>query len=639
MQRIFTRYISYVVAAALLAILVLNWGLQGRNARSQMIQNSALKLGQISQTIDNNEVELQNLKESLSEDYLTRAYAFAYIIQQNLSVLESQQEMERIAELLNVDELHVIDENGILFAGSISKYFGMDFHTTDQTKEFLSILDDPDSYLVQDIRPNGYEEKVFQYIGVARQDKKGIVQVGMAPTRMLEAQKRNQLDYIFSRVPVDAGGVLFAIDKDSGEVLAHSDEKMAGSSMEDLGLSEKEIADCRDGGFIRQDGEKIFCVIQEKGSLILGAGENEDQLYDERNTQTLLTFCYLLLVYLVTILVINRLLKYQIVDGMHTIMDDLNEITDGNLDTVVKVDSNPEFRQLSQGINKMVQGILDATVKISKVIDTLDLPIGVFEFNEDNERVMATERIRLVLDWSAEEMDQACRDRNVFREMLEKTLRAALDKRGSDFKIKENPEKWVRIFTTTENGSTFGIISDVTGEVQEKKRLEHERDYDSLTGLCNLDTFRKEVENILDEKDIGQCAMIMLDLDSFKGINDRFGHDWGDEYLRVCAGFLTEFNGEHGLAARRSGDEFCLFLHHYKTKQEIANDMEEFYSCLQQNPVVFPDQSRKTLEISSGLAWYGGGLNEFQTLLKAADYALYDAKNSGKGIMKQYSLN
>ena len=639
MQRIFTRYISYVVAAALLAILVLNWGLQGRNARSQMIQNSALKLGQISQTIDNNEVELQNLKESLSEDYLTRAYAFAYIIQQNPSVLESQQEMERIAELLNVDELHVIDENGILFAGSISKYFGMDFHTTDQTKEFLSILDDPDSYLVQDIRPNGYEEKVFQYIGVARQDKKGIVQVGMAPTRMLEAQKRNQLDYIFSRVPVDAGGVLFAIDKDSGEVLAHSDEKMAGSSMEDLGLSEKEIADCRDGGFIRQDGEKIFCVIQEKGSLILGAGENEDQLYDERNTQTLLTFCYLLLVYLVTILVINRLLKYQIVDGMHTIMDDLNEITDGNLDTVVKVDSNPEFRQLSQGINKMVQGILDATVKISKVIDTLDLPIGVFEFNEDNERVMATERIRLVLDWSAEEMDQACRDRNVFREMLEKTLRAALGKRGSDFKIKENPEKWVRIFSTSENGSTFGIISDVTGEVQEKKRLEHERDYDSLTGLCNLDTFRKEVENILDEKDIGQCAMIMLDLDSFKGINDRFGHDWGDEYLRVCAGFLTECNGKHGLAARRSGDEFWLFLHHYKTKQEIANDMEEFYSCLQQNPVVFPDQSRKTLEISSGLAWYGGGLNEFQTLLKAADYALYDAKNSGKGIMKQYSLN
>lgn len=639
MQKIFTRYISYVVAVALLAILVLNWGLQGRNARSQMVQNSTLKLGQISQTIDNNEVELLNLKESLSEDYLTRAYAFAYIIEQNPSVLDSQQELERIAELLNVDELHVIDENGILFAGSIPKYFGMDFHTTDQTEEFLSILDDPSSYLVQDIRPNGYEQKVFQYIGVARQDKKGIVQVGMAPTRMLEAQKRNQLDYIFSRVPVDAGGVLFAIDKESGEVLAHSDESMAGSSMKNLGLTEEEIADCRDGGFIHQEGKKIFCVSLEKDNLILVSGENEKELYEERNTQTILTFCYLVLVYLVTILVINRLLKHQIVDGIHTIMDDLHDITDGDLDTVVKVDSNPEFRQLSQGINKMVQGILDATVKISKVIDTLDLPIGVFEFNEDSEKVMATERIRLVLDWTEEEMNRACRDRNIFRVMLEKTLRAAFDKRGSDFKIRENPEKWVRIFTTTENGSTFGIISDVTGEVQEKKRLEHERDYDSLTGLCNLDTFRKEVENILTGRDIGECAMVMMDLDSFKGINDHFGHDWGDEYLRVCAGFLTEFNGEKGIAARRSGDEFCLFLHHYKTKQEIANDMEEFYSRLQQNPVVFPDKSSRMLEISSGLAWYGGGLKEFQTLLKAADYALYDAKNSGKEIMKQYSLN
>ena len=638
-QKIFTRYISYVVAVALLAILALNWGLQGRNARKQMVQNSALKLGQISQTIDNNEVELRNLKESLSEDYLTRAYAFAYIIEQNPSVLDSQQELERIAELLNVDELHVIDENGILFAGSIPLYFGMDFHTTDQTKEFLSILDDPDSYLVQEIRPNGYEQKVFQYIGVARQDQKGIVQVGMAPTRMLDAQKRNQLDYIFSRVPVDAGSVLFAIDKESGEVLAHSDQDMAGSSMEDLGLTPEVMAGCSDGGFIRQGGEKMFCVIREKDGLILGAGESEAELYEERNIQTILTFFYLVLVYLVAILVINRLLKHQIVDGVHTIMDDLKGITDGNLDTVVKVDSNPEFRQLSQGINKMVQGILDATVKISKVIDTLDLPIGVFEFNQDSEKVMATERIRLVLDWTEEEMSQACRDRNIFQKMLGDTLKAACDKRENEFKIRENPEKWVRIFTTTENGGTFGIISDVTGEMQEKKRLEHERDYDSLTGLCNLDTFRKEVEHILEERDTGECAMIMLDLDSFKGINDRFGHDWGDEYLRACAGFLSEFNGGRGIAARRSGDEFCLFLHHYKTRQEIANDMEEFYSRLQQNPVLFPDKSRKALEISSGLAWYGGGLNEFQTLLKAADYALYDAKNSGKGLMRQYSLN
>ena len=57
---------------------------------------------------------------------------------------------------------------------------------------------------------------------------------------------------------------------------------------------------------------------------------------------------------------------------------------------------------------------------------------------------------------------------------------------------------------------------------------------------------------------------------------------------------MTEFNGEKGIAARRSGDEFCLFLHHYKTKQEIANDMEEFYSRLQQLSLIHIYKSSTT---------------------------------------------
>ena len=143
MQKIFIRYMSAVVIVALLAILAMNWGLQEFNARNRMMENSEMKLDQIVQTLENNEVELQNLKDSLSEDYLTRAYAFAYIIEQNPEVLGSQSELERIARLLNVDELHVIDENGILFAGSVPLYFGMDFHDTDQTREFLSRISVP----------------------------------------------------------------------------------------------------------------------------------------------------------------------------------------------------------------------------------------------------------------------------------------------------------------------------------------------------------------------------------------------------------------------------------------------------------------------------------------------------------------
>lgn len=639
MQKIFTRYISTVVIVALLAILGLNWVLQEQNSRMQMVENSRLKLEQISRTLENNEVELRNLKESLSEDYLTRAYAFAYIIQQNPDVLNSQEELERIAALLNVDELHVIDEKGILFAGSIPKYFGMDFHTTDQTKEFLRILDDPDSYLVQDIRPNGYEQKIFQYIGVARQDKKGIVQVGMAPTRMLDAQKRNQLDYILSRIPVDSSSILFAVDLGEGSATVRSDDGLQEMTLEELGLSGEDLTSFSEGkAAVTAQDQKMYYVIRSYGGQLLGVGMTGKALYAGRNRQILLTSVYLILTSMVMIWVLNRLLKHQIVDGIHTIVGNLSDITEGNLNTVVKVENNPEFRQLSTGINKMVKGILNATVKVSKVIDMVDMPIGVFEFGHEGGEVMATDRLRMVLNWSESKAREYYRDRKEFGEALGQLMRHPEEGETDIYKLAGEEDKWVRIQMTSDESGTFGVATDVTRDMIEKRKIQHERDYDSLTGLRKIDAFRREVTDILGAGDPKSCAMVMLDLDNFKSINDAYGHDWGDEYLRYCSGFLKKMNGDQGITARRSGDEFCLFLHHFKSRAEIANRMEEFFGKLEREKIKFPDGSVQKLRISAGLAWYGDGLNSYGTLLKASDYALYDSKNSGKGIWKQYSL-
>lgn len=638
MQKIFTKYISFVVMVALLMIFGMNWGVQEHNARKQMVENSKIKLGQIAQTLETNEVELKSLKESLSEDYLTRAYAFAYIIKQNPDVLNSQEELTRIAQLLNVDELHVIDENGILYAGSIPRYFGMDFNSTDQTREFLDILDQPDSYLVQEIRPNGYEQKVFQYIGVARQDKKGIVQVGMAPTRMLEAQSRNQLDYILDRVPLDNESTLFAVDQATGEILSHSDELLKGKQMKELGFTEENLQNFQDGAFTKSDGQKKFCVVSEYDGLILGVSQTTKALYSERNWQILLTYIFLVFVSIVLILVINRLLKKQIVNGIHRIMHDLSQITEGDLNTVVKVDNNPEFAQLSSGINKMVQGILDATVKVSKVIDIVDLPIGVFEFGGESNRVMATDRLRMVMGWSEEEAEKLYAGKELFTEVIERLMDHAEEGETDIYQLFYSPGKWVKIQMNSDENKTFGVATEVTEDMLEKRKIQRERDYDSLTGLCNIGVFKKEVEECLEEGSPECAAVIMMDLDNFKGINDNYGHDWGDEYLRICGRHLKRFNGAHGIAARRSGDEFCIFLHHYSSREEITDRIKEFYDAIHDEPILFPDGSSQTLKISAGLAWYGDKLLSCSLLLKAADYALYDSKNSGRGMMKEYSL-
>lgn len=638
MQKIIVRYIAMVVAAALLLIFGLNWLLQGKNAETDMVKNANLKLEQISRTLDNNTLELENLKESLSEDYLTRAYAFAYIIEQNPDVLNSQEELQRITELLNVDELHVIDENGILFAGNIPLYFGMDFHSTEQTSEFLSILDDPDGSLVQEIRPNGYEQKVFQYIGVARQDKKGIVQIGMAPTRMLEAQKRNELSYILAKIPMDTGGTLFAIDKETKKILAHSDASLQGEDMKALGFTEKNLNDFDHGGFLGRGSEKTFYVLKEYEGIMLGLGKEEKVLYEERNRQSLLVSVYLIVSCLMVIVLINLLLKRIIVDGIYKIMGEITRITEGNLNTVVKVESNPEFKNLSSGINQMVQGILEASGKVSKIIDGVDMQIGVFEIENDKQEVMATAKLGEIMGWPPEEAREIYADKDRFAKALANVMGRPLEGEDGIYQLTASGKRWVKIQMSSELRGQYGVVTDVTDEVLDKQKIQHERDYDSLTGLCNIDTLKREAESILEGGDVGCAAMVMLDLDNFKGVNDQYGHDFGDEYLRRCAMILKAFNGEKGIAARRSGDEFCIFLHHHESRPEIMNRMEEFYISLREEVLLFPDGTRGTLSISAGVAWYDETLKSYGTLLKAADYALYDAKNSGKGIIKQYTL-
>lgn len=162
-----------------------------------------MKLDQIVQTLENNEVELQNLKDSLSEDYLTRAYAFAYIIEQNPEVLGSQSELERIARLLNVDELPwLLMKTASCLQEAFRCILVWIFMIRIRQENSWPILEDPDSYLVQDIRPNGYEQKVFQYIGVARKDQKGIVQVGMAPIQNAGGSKEKPVGvYIVAYAP------------------------------------------------------------------------------------------------------------------------------------------------------------------------------------------------------------------------------------------------------------------------------------------------------------------------------------------------------------------------------------------------------------------------------------------------------
>ena len=114
MQKIFRKYAVIIITAAIVAILIVNYAMVSIGARKQQVTTFQSKIDQIIHTIQSNQVELQSIRENLDEDYLTRARAAAYVIDLQPEMLDDVEELQNLVSLLNVDEIHVIDENGII---------------------------------------------------------------------------------------------------------------------------------------------------------------------------------------------------------------------------------------------------------------------------------------------------------------------------------------------------------------------------------------------------------------------------------------------------------------------------------------------------------------------------------------------
>lgn len=170
-------------------------------------------------------------------------------------------------------------------------------------------------------------------------------------------------------------------------------------------------------------------------------------------------------------------------------------------------------------------------------------------------------------------------------------------------------------------GRWVGVLRDVTAECAERERLIRQANQDWLTGLWNRRGLARQVEGFL-RKERGPCALLMIDLDNFKGINDRCGHPEGDRILVRAAGLLKECFPSPAQAGRAGGDEFLLFLP-AADERAARRAGETFCEAFR--------KGETALSCSVGIAVAPGDGVDFETLFFAADQAMYRAKARGKG--------
>ena len=173
----------------------------------------------------------------------------------------------------------------------------------------------------------------------------------------------------------------------------------------------------------------------------------------------------------------------------------------------------------------------------------------------------------------------------------------------------------------------------------ERRRIEHERDYDILTGLYNRQAFQRVCESLFAKPEkLGCAALLMADLDNLKNINETYGHDWGDQYLRQTGRCLAASTPPGTLSARLSGDEFMLLLYGYDSRDAVREELEKLRAALQDSASILPSGSELHISLSGGVAWYPEDSTDFNTLKKYADFAMYQVKHSRKGEMKEFDI-
>lgn len=183
----------------------------------------------------------------------------------------------------------------------------------------------------------------------------------------------------------------------------------------------------------------------------------------------------------------------------------------------------------------------------------------------------------------------------------------------------------------------IGTIADIDSEKRKSQALLAKAEHDSLTGLLNKDTARLRVEQYLETMDENQhAALLVIDLDNFKAVNDLYGHLFGDTVLSHVGSTIRGLFRESDILARIGGDEFLVLVRDIPDMSLVEHRCVRLTQTMQQ---IYGRQLEQCqFSCSVGVAMIPEHGTNYQTLFQRADRALYQAKDVGKNTYAIFSM-
>ena len=348
----------------------------------------------------------------------------------------------------------------------------------------------------------------------------------------------------------------------------------------------------------------------------------------------------------------------RIVSPIHRLTEGVRRIAKGDFAQRLAIHSRDELGDLASSFNNMAEVMQKTTVSrdyvdniIKSMMDSLVVvtPAGLIErVNQKTLNILGYKEDELIgkpadilFEEEEEEEEEEIRFKGTgIADLIKKGMVTNIEKKYVTKDGRKVPVLFSGSTMHDADGEIQGLVCvalDITERKQAEKHIEHLAYYDPLTDLPNRKLFSDRLtQNILRAKRNEQTlALLYIDLDHFKNINDSLGHPVGDMLLKAVAELLSENLRKSTTVSRLGGDEFAIIIEDISTPLDAINVADKVIDLLR-TPLRFTEHEI-FVSASIGIAIYPNDGGDFNALLKNADTAMYHAKKQGRNNYQFYS--
>ena len=565
--------------------------------RNSARHTASLMLAQVSGILLDNEENVNQIVEELKGEYISLARFLAYFLDKNPELEYRTGELTKIVELLGIDEIHLFDASGTIYAGTKPEYYGYNFNSGDQMSYFLPMLLDHSLAMCQDVTPNTAENKNMMYAIAWCESGDRMVQVGIEPVRLLDELKENSISEVVQNMPAYEGMNIYIADRNSGVIQGATRKEAIGLTMKEVGLSEEYLGiPVQTGAETVLMGEPCGLEMQPLGDYLVVVSYLPSVNTENMMVAIIIEIILLLVTSTVIYLVIHRLIK-------------ANEEKNDQLNILISM-SDIYYSMHLIDLQRNTAKEYRARNEVGDIADHED---GADEMMVQVMNSVTTPECR-------EETLKFCDIHTIAERMKGESIVSGefVGKRIGWFEA-----SFIRIEADADDKPTKVMFVTRSIDVVKKREqaLIQSSTTDELTGLLNRRAYEADLAALETSELLQQLVYVSIDVNKLKIVNDTLGHAAGDELLIGASECMKRGFSSYGKLYRTGGDEFVALIYADDAHLErIRREIEEATASWRGKLV-------DSVSISCGFAsMRRSGVKTLHELSLIADQRMYDAK-------------